>query len=369
MMTVGAESHALGHDPLYDNPQHPWNKKLNYPRIWHLLFALNIDRDDTNLIGSISVILFFIGLGLFFFSKRFDNLTIFIITLIVLSPSVMLGIERGNIELVIFLILSSALLIGYSSSTAALSLLVFASILKLYPVFTFVYLLKEHKKKFWFLFLTASAVFIIYVLFTLGDIKQVYLSSPKMAKSAYGLNVIWMGLTHPRILNLHVSESIILAVRILSYIMLGVIIIGTLMLSFRTPGTDRYKQGEFLDAFRIGAGIYIGCFILGNNFDYRFTFLIFTIPQLAAWMHDKEKGIISVPLITLLATVFSLWNYVIMRFLGGKITFVMEEFSNWIILAGLLYLFFCSLPDWLSNYLSKLLLIKKQTSGQVIASH
>ena len=38
-----------------------------------------------------------------------------------------------------------------------------------------------------------------------------------------------------------------------------------------------------------GASIYIGCFILGNNFDYRFTFLILTIPQMVSWIYIKEK--------------------------------------------------------------------------------
>lgn len=351
MMTMGAESHALGYDPLYDNPVHPWNKKLNYPRIWHILFALDIDRSHNDLIGSVFVILFFTGLGIFMFSKRYSNLTVLIISLLVLSPSIMLGIERGNIELVIFLILALALLINHYSTIAALFLFFLAAVLKIYPAFAFVYLLKENKKKFWTLFLSASGIFILYLLFTLTDLQQIFLTTPKIAKSSYGLNVLWMGLTHPRILNLQLSDNVIMTARIFSYVLLVVVFIGAIHLSLKTHNDGRFKQGQHLDAFRVGAIIYIGCFVIGNNFDYRFTFLIFTIPQLVSWLHTKDNKYSKVPLITLLAIVFSCWNYVVKRFIGMKAGFVLEEISNWIVLSGLLYLFLSSAPAWFNDYL------------------
>jgi len=58
----------------------------------------------------------------------------------------MLGVERSNIELIIFFILSLALTVNYYSSISGLLLLLFASILKIHPVFGFIYLLKEEKE-------------------------------------------------------------------------------------------------------------------------------------------------------------------------------------------------------------------------------
>lgn len=353
MMTIGAESYAMGHNPLYDNPVHPWNKKLNYPRIWHLLYVFDMNRSHNNLIGSISVLIFYAGLSIFLFSKPYNKLTIFLISLIVLSPSIVLGIERGNIELIIFFILSVALLINYSSSIKALPLFLFASILKIYPVFTFAYLLKENKKRFWILFLSACSIFIVYALLTLPDLKQVYLTSPKMAKSSHGLNVLWMGLTHPRVLNLQISNDVIMTVKIFSYILLVTVFIGALLFSFRTYNSNQYKHGQYIDAFRVGASIYIGCFLLGNNFDYRFTFLIFVIPQLVSWLYTNNNKYSAVPLITICAIIFSCWHYTIKRFTGVKLGFVLEEMSNWILLSGLLYLFLASLPDWFNDYLRR----------------
>lgn len=352
-ITMASESYAQGYDPLKENPLNPRGTRLNYPRIWHILFATGITQNHTNLLGIIFLFLFFIGVGMFWFSGKFNNLTYFILSAVTISPAVMLGIERGNIELVIFFILSAALLINYYSSVSAIILFLFASFLKLYPVFAFVYLLKEQSKKFWVQFISACAIFIIYALFTFDDLKQVYLTSPKNAKSAYGLNVFWMGLNHPRILNLQVSDDLVTIIKVLSYVVLILIFLGALILSLRNYNTTRFKQREHLEAFRTGAGIYIGCFLLGTNYDYRLVFLIFTVPQLAAWLGTEKKEILTVPFITLSAIVFSCWSYLPARFLGMKLTFVLKELSNWTVLSGLLYLFFASMPGWLRNYLNK----------------
>lgn len=348
-----SESYAQGYDPLIENPVNPKGQQLNYPRIWHLLFALGINESHTNIIGSIVVILFFIGVGVFWFYNKFDNLTYFILSIVILSPSVMLGIERSNIELVLFLIISLALTINYYSSISALFLFIFASMLKLYPVFGFVYLLKENKRRFWILFLSALGILIIYGLLTLDDLIHVYKTTPRLVGSSFGINVWWMGLRHSRFFNLPISDSLALFLKVLSYILAFLILAATLYFSMRQKGAGLYKQGQYIDAFRIGAGIYIGCFLLINSHDYRLIFLIFTIPQLVAWLRDKEKGISLVPLVTLTAMLFSLWSFFVMRFLGRKLTFAMEEFSNWIVLSGLLYLFFASVPEWFGDYLRK----------------
>lgn len=361
VLTYAAESYALGFDPMYNNPQHPLGVNSNYPRIWHLLFTLDINRNHAIIIGTIFVILFFIGLFIFLLSKKFDNLTSCILAIVIFSPSVMLGIERANNDLVIFFLVSLALVISYYSNIKALFLFLFAAILKLYPVFGFIYLLKENKRRFWVLFLSALGIFIIYIILSLDDLIQVYKSTPQLVGSSFGINVWWKGLRHSRFLALPISESLLYFFKISSYVLAFLIILITLFFSLRQNKDGLYKGGEYIDAFRVGAGIYIGCFLLITSHDYRLIFLIFTIPQLVAWLrnsirnvsafHGKEKGILLVPLITLLAMLFSLWSFFIMRFLGRKITFLMEEFSNWIVLTGLLFLFFSSLPYWFSDYL------------------
>ena len=367
VMTYAAESHALGLDPIFSNPQNPTGQNSNYPRIWHLLFALDIDRSHATTIGSIFVILFLIGLFIFLFSKRFDNITSYFLAIVIFSPPVMLAIERGNNELVIFFLVSLALSISYFSNIAALFFFLLAAILKLYPIFGLVYLLKENKKKFLSLFIPALSVFLIYILYSLDDIKEVYANTPSFAKLSYGINVIWKGLTHPRILDLQVSDEIIMTVRILSYILALLIIITALILSFRNYDISRYKHGQYLDAFRVGASIYICSFILLNNFDYRLMFLIFTIPQLVSWIHAKGKRNYSlVVVITLYAMLFSFWNSDVKLILGMKLGFVLEEISNWIVFSCLLYLLLASVPDWFNDYLRRPFSLVKRFKSQSI---
>jgi hypothetical protein len=326
--TWAAEAHAQGYDPLIENPINPRGHQLNYPRIWHLFFFLGIKQNHTNLIGSIVVVLFFIGLGIFWFSRKFDNLTYVFLTVVILSPPVMLGIERSNIELVIFLILSLALTVNYYSSISALFLFIFASILKLYPVFGFFYLLKESKRRFWILFLLASFIFILYAVLSLNDFIQVYKTTPKLVGSSFGVNIWWMGLQHKRFFNLSISDNLVILLKVSSYILAFLILMVTLLLSMNRKNTRLLSEAHYIDAFRVGAGIYICCFLLMNT-----------------------HGFSLLPFMTLSAMVFSFWSFFIMRILGRNLTFVLEELANWIVLSGLLYLFFASLPNWVHNYL------------------
>jgi len=354
LIGVASESYAMGFDPLVENPANNLlanQQQLNYPKIWHLLFLTGMDQSHTNLVGSMLVVSFFIGLGLFWFTNKFDDLTYIILSLAVLSSSVMLGIERANIELVLFFIISTALIVNYSSSIKALFLILLASILKMYPIFGIFYLLKENKKKFWGLFLLAISIFVAYLLLTFSDSVRVYATTPKTVGSSFGMNVWWMGLKHKRFLDIQMSDQVILLCKTLSYITVLLISAGASFFSFNNKYADQFRQGKYLDAFRVGAGIYIGCFIVINNSDHRLLFLIFTIPQLVSWLRNSEGRFSKIPLLTLSAMIFSLWSTFIMRFLGRNPTFLVEEFFNWIMLAGLLYLFFASVPDWFSNYL------------------
>ncbi len=351
-MAMAAESHALGYDPMVENPVNPNGQKLNYPRIWHLLFATGMDQSHTNLIGAITTVIFFIGIAIFWFSKDFDSLTSFFIAVVLLSPPTMLGVERGNIEQIIFLILALALTVNYSSSIKALYLFLFAAVLKLHPIFGILYLLKESKRKFWILLLSALGIFIIYFAFSFNDFMLVFKTTPKGVGSSFGINVWWMGLRHGRFFNLPLSDSIVLFLKILSYAAALLILLSTMVISVRKKDRKLLSEAPYIDSFRVGASIYMGCFLLMNTIDYRLIFIVFVIPQIVAWLREKEKDIALVSKITLAAMLFSLWSTTfVKRFLGRNITFLMEEFTNWIMLAGLLYLFFSSLPDWFRDYL------------------
>ena len=98
----------------------------------------------------------------------------------------------------------------------------------------------------------------------------------------------------------------------------------------------------YLSSFRLGAGIYIGTFLLGNNWDYRLIFLLFTLPQLLDWV--KRNKMAKYTLLAVLITFIHLWLVLIFPF-----AYFLDEFANWFVFAGLFYLVIVSLPGWVNG--------------------
>jgi uncharacterized membrane protein len=115
-----------------------------------------------------------------------------------------------------------------------------------------------------------------------------------------------------------------------------------------------------LAAFRMGASIFVGTFLLGNNWDYRLAFLIFVIPQLAQWFYSVNKRHRTIAIGTMLAVILSCWHMVFLIDipfipLDNEIDrfVVFDELVNWLLLMGLAYLLAATIPDWLKYDLQK----------------
>jgi len=188
------------------------------------------------------------------------------------------------------------------------------------------YLVKEKKTRFWTLFLLSLGIFILYGIISFEDFKQVYTTTPKLVGSSFGINVFWMGLRHGRHFALPISDDLAIYLKVFSYLVAVVILIATFIRGINNSN-EVIRKGQHLDAFRVGAGIYIGCFLLMNTHDYRLIFLIFTVPQLVEWLHERNNKIAVVPLVTLCAMVLSLWSFFIMRFLGSPRCSIARDWS------------------------------------------
>jgi len=277
-LTGGAESIENGYDPLYENPGDPWGRPLNHPRLLqHILSGLGINQEHTLLMGVLLIFLFFGGVFLAF--KRITIETASILALVIFSPAVMLGIERGNHDLFIFFLVSLALYIA-NGTIASMIILLLASFIKLFPAFSVLYLLKYDRTKCWVTCLCFIGIFAMYLLLNSHDLSQIYHSTLK------GSGVLSYG-----------SRCFSDSVQLLpSYLSLVVIVLGILILhlgQLRSQGVLPCNL-DHIDAFRMGAGIYLGTFFLGNNWSYRLMFLIFTIPQLVTWRDDGQRRLVAV---------------------------------------------------------------------------
>jgi len=124
VLTSGAESHALGFDPMVYNPRHPSGELMDYPRTWQLFFYLGIDQKDTIYFEAAFVSLFF--LGIFLFLAEINKVTAAALACGIFSPAVLMGIERGNNDLVIFFLQALSLMVIRKSTAASAGVIVFA---------------------------------------------------------------------------------------------------------------------------------------------------------------------------------------------------------------------------------------------------
>lgn len=344
-ITGGAESYALGYDPLINNPGDPWGRLMSYPRIWQWLFLLKLNQSHTTYIGITFICLFIVGI--FLFLKPINNITAWFLTISLFSPAVLLGIERANSDLLIFFIVSLALLVLSRSAFTAMILILIGFVLKLYPLFGLGCLLKENQKTFLRLAIVSLVIILIYVGLTFEDLVKIRQGTPRGIGLSYGVDVFWMSIqSHlPQ-----VGEIF----RFLSYGMVLFIFVLVLWLSRNTFPAPISEKDNHIDAFRLGSMIYLGTFMLGNNWDYRLLFLIFVIPQLVSWAINTSYYGAWIAKLTILAILISLWSLFIYRFMnlipwGHDLTFLLEHFAKWTVFAGLFYLLVSSLPNWITG--------------------
>jgi len=124
---------------------------------------------------------------------------------------------------------------------------------------------------------------------------------------------------------------------------------------FRKSSTvENQSDGVMLDAYRVGSAIYLGTFLLGNNWDYRLIFLILTLPQLICWVrYSPELACFSK--LTIIAILVSFWHMVIVKLFlllphGYRYALLLDEFANWFVFSVLGYLLFLSAPAWVKEF-------------------
>lgn len=338
-LTSGAESIAMGYDPLYFNPQDPWERPLNQPRlVQYIVSALKLNQSHTTLIGILFILLFF--LGVFISLKQINNLTALVLAVVIFSPAVMFGIERGNHDLFIFFLVSAALFLSNFPIISMLILLL-AALIKIFPVFALSYFFK-YKKRTQLVVLSGFLIpFVIYILLNSGDWKQVYNSTLKgYGIYAYGT----LAYSKPS-----ASFEYGKPAGLTAYIPFLAIVINTFIFYINSIYEKGFKQGNdsYIDTFRAGAGIYIGTFFLGNTWLYRLMFLIFVVPQLISWTSDAKRGFISlIALISLIVSCWSLWGASI---ISERWIFLIDELCNWVLFTTLFYLFLSSMPLFLQR--------------------
>lgn len=344
-----AESYRMGFEPTKKNPGDPHKRIFNYPAFWRLFFYTNITQNDTVWMVLVMLGLFFVGV--FLFPKGITILDSITMLLVIFSPASMLLYERGNVDLIVFFLCAMIVVSTDYSPFITSALLIFATVVKLYPFFGVTILLKEAKSRFMGLFLGCFSVLSIYLYATFKSVKASWGLTMRGAEISYGANVLflrygqnlssWLGVS---------STSPLLKYGPIFLACTLVTIAGVLGLTSRSRPALTSSLARNLAAFRMGASIYVGTFLLGNNWDYRLAFLILVVPQLLQWSRNSDRRYSFTPRAAIVLVLISCWHFMfwfaptLINF--KEIIFIVDEFANWMLVAGFSFLLFASAPDW-----------------------
>jgi hypothetical protein len=263
---------------------------MNYPRIWLAPAALHLGQSATAALGVLFAALF-IASTLLFMGPLQVGEGLFLAAVLV-SPPILLLIERGNNDSLIYVLLAIALLLWRSANrtrwTLGRALILVAAIAKLYPILALIAFLRQRTRKSMLAALLIVLAFATYAILTFHDLILVSGSTPRRVVVSYGANVLPSALDQIWPLwHSSATGSIRLVVHV--GVLATLVGLGLYLAIYRSNQlVHGLKEDFYADAFVVGGAIYVGTFLLiGNNFNYRLIFIILTLPFL---FHAARQG-------------------------------------------------------------------------------
>jgi hypothetical protein len=355
-ITAAIESQNEGHDPRFVNPKDPWERKYNYPRPWLLLGHLGINQEHTAAFAAVLGAAFFIGL-LAFPERSTGAVAGAGMLAIAFSPAVMLGYKAGNTDLFMFFLVAMAVL-GISRSSPAARVagcvaIAAGFVLKIFPAFALAAILGWRPRYCLPTLAVAVLLAASYAWVQRDDLAAVRNATPQAGSVSYGRLVAAVRFVEVSpVLGKVASAASWIGVAAGGLLLAG----GALGRRHVSPDEAEPEVGAGLSpmslaAFRAGAMVYCGTFLLGGNWDYRLMFLIFTVPALVSIARGNERVASRVATLTLAAEMVSCWALAIWNTLkhipgGSPASVVLDEGANWFVFLALLWLFGRTVPSW-----------------------
>lgn len=290
-VTSGWDCLHRGFEFLPVNLCDPWGRPPNLPRLWLVPGLLGLDQSLTDALGLLIATAFVLTALAWVGRSGFRETAIVLLAL--LSPAAMMGIERGNTDLVEFCLVAlglaalglAALRGGRVAGAFGAATLSLAAMLKFYPAFALAPLLVRTR---WAL--VALVAFVVYIVATASDIAAInnHLEWPNW--SAYGLVPVGaaLGLPLQRTVVLCLAGLLILSV-------LAVAAVPSVRRGSWIASTSTSEMG-----YLAASAVYVGTFLLAATYPYRLVFLIFAIPQSLAWTRTRDSRYLGAALLAVM---------------------------------------------------------------------
>lgn len=269
----------------------PGDLRFNYPKavVWlGRLMPKRWTSNDAEWIGPLIDLTFLLAAATLLCSSRFGQVAFS--AAILVSPPVLLGLERANYDLIIFsLVFLNLRLINRWSNGGAYVTAFALGMLKIYPVVTILGLIQKTKASLlWFLATVAGEIAFIFL--ALGQIRVLARNTPQFLYPSYGYRIaflLFQSHLHPE----KTPGSLAVPGSAFRFLICFCVVLIFFTWRFRehlVAFLFNSSPAE-LSAFLAGAAVYSLSFAAGLNSNYRLIFLLFTVPHLFVLLR-KEKS-------------------------------------------------------------------------------
>jgi hypothetical protein len=355
-VTSGWECVRKGEHVLVHNPCDPLgHRPANYPNLWMRLAFLGLGPRDTTALGLIVGVVFLASI--FFLAGPLTLSVGLLWSALVTSPSVMLGINRGNVDLFLFAALVFAVgalaRAGRGFRVLGCALIEVAALLKLFPIFAAAAVLHWRRRPALLAFAAMTLVFAAYALMIRHEIQTIRSVVPASVAFSFGAGVIIRALRRYGETAFFVADRP-LAIALLALLTLAVSVAVAVALAHREQ--EEPEPSTRLIPLWAGAPLVVGCWVFTEtSFDYRLAFCLLAVPQLLEWAGQRRPAV-PLPRTALLVLVAGLWlsdtqsflwPAVDGRWLRAESVFPFDELLVWGLVVYLTVALLRTLPPWL----------------------
>jgi hypothetical protein len=290
------DSIKLGLDPQITNDGDPWNRPMNYPMIWvKIANIFDFDNEQHFITFVESYIALYVAACVYLLI-RYPSVWLL---LGLFSGSSLFAAESGNNDLIVFSLLFLAAIVPVAVSG---SIILFATTLKIYPIFAILSIVRSK---------------LIFSVTLLLGIALMYFGMDEILKiRQYGLFasgvLSYGGASIAELSGIEeLFDSVKIGMPIAPFLINLLLVISTIIvfLNKRIRAlivVDKHDD-QTKRLFLTGASIYVLTFIFSSNWDYRLIFLLLCVPYLLQ-INNKVFRLISLSLVLIASNQYLLLN-------------------------------------------------------------
>jgi hypothetical protein len=348
------ECHRRGLDVYVSNPCDTMGRVHVYTPLWFRFAVLPVKTSWTPAVG-FGLALAFIG-SLLLLPPGRDGRATGLICAGVVSPAVGFGVERGNADLLMFVLVALAAALALRRLPVrllAFPVVVLAAGLKVYPATALVLALRERPVLCLATGLASVAALLAYAVIDAVGLREMLALVPTGSPFIYAFGA--------RNLSIGLDSAFRWSPMARGGVQ-AVLLVAAIVFAVRRAGVLRPAVGALVPAeatcLLVGAALILGCFFAGQNGEYRAVHLLFVLPALTALAAGSGPAG-RLAQVAVWVVLLQLWGDVVsapvvhfagtagagLAGAGALLLWLVRELAWWWIVALLLAMVLAMLPD------------------------